>query len=451
MNRKKNLNPEMPPLAPLPQQTVDMSRVLQAFGALILLAYIGMTLAHLVSTPVINSGALIQAPDEAAHISYVAAVAHGHLPLRGDTADHTYEWHQPPLYYAITSLLYSAGPLAMRSMNMIIGFVGLLLILLTVRRLFPREPALAVLAMGFAAFLPMRQAICASVNNDVLIELFFTLTLLLIIEALRGGFSGQRALMLGITVGLALLTKATGFILLPIVLFGLMIMLREGELPSMVWHNTIWLILPIVLFTTPWYIRNIRLYHEITPVKAFAQEFKATVRARDWIGRPVAVDLLTGALHSAPAMNRIGYIALVSSWTWRTFWAAWTPVRLKDIGAPIFLQPSFYALNMLLSLTALIGLIRLHLHRKQLFTSMQRNVIYLCFLCFSLTAISFAVFTWTYFQAQGRYLYPAILPISLLFALGWRNIWPAFYRELACNMVIVLLFILSFIFVAACI
>jgi hypothetical protein len=47
----------------------------------------------------------------------------------------------------------------------------------------------------------------------------------------------------------------------------------------------------------------------------------------------------------------------------------------------------------------------------------------------ALVAAAFGAFVWTYFQAQGRYLYPALLPLSLLGAWGLRSAMPERFRE----------------------
>src|SRR5579884_2129340 len=61
------------------------------------------------------------------------------------------------------------------------------------------------------------------------------------------------------------------------------------------------------------------------------------------------------------------------------------------------------------------------------------------FAAVGVVAISFLAFILQYFQMQGRYLYPAMLPICLLLALGWRGVFPPRYRDLASGMLLALL------------
>jgi hypothetical protein len=52
-------------------------------------------------------------------------------------------------------------------------------------------------------------------------------------------------------------------------------------------------------------------------------------------------------------------------------------------------------------------------------------------LCLLLTLVSFVLFVRVFFQTQGRYFYPALLPISVFWALGWERLVPERYRPTA--------------------
>jgi hypothetical protein len=146
-------------------------------------------------------------------------------------------------------------------------------------------------------------------------------------------------------------------------------------------------------------------------------------------------------------MDRAGYLHLVANWTFRSFWAAYTPPgRPASQGVPFFLPPTFYLLYGLFTLTVLGGLIRLRLRRKTDFTALQRHFLLLLFLTTCLVAASFVGFIWTFFQTQGRYLYPATLPLSLLAALGYRAALPVRYRDALMGGTLALFFLLALAF-----
>lgn len=452
MNRRRSakpLTPEVPPLSPLPPPTQTLTTAWKWALALLIIAYVGLTVAHMQVTPVLpaNMGSLINAPDESAHLGYVRILAEEHrLPDRGD-AGLTYEWHQPPLYYALALPFYGGGPHALRWLSLLCGLGSLAFIWLTVRRLFPNDAPLAVYAVGIAALLPMRQAVYGAFGNDSLVELLFSAALYNVVLAFTNGFTPRRASILGLVIGAALLTKANGILLLPVVAAALYYLWRGGESVGALGRNVIFLASMVFCITFFWYARNVRLYHELTPITAFMHEFEGTSKATDWIGQERAADLWTGELRPGPPMTRAGYLALVANWTYRTTFAAYTPLRLAAAGVPRFMQPpTFYVPYALLLFAALAGLTRLHFRRHLEFTDMQVAVVRLLWLTGILVALSFAGFVWTFFQAQGRYLYPAMLPAACLIALGTRSLIPARYRDAGTAGILGLLGVLALAF-----
>ncbi len=446
------LTPDVPPLSPLPPPTQSLSSAWRWALIFIFAGCIGLSLGHLYTTPVLppNSGSLINAPDESAHIGYVKAlVEERRLPTRNDAAL-TYEWHQPPLYYTLCAPLYGAGPLAMRWLSLACGLGSLVFIFMATRRLFPNDAPLAVFATGVAALIPMRQAVYASVGNDALVELLFSAALYQIVLAFTNGFTARRAATLGLIIGAALLTKANGLLLLPVVAASLYYLWQGGESPPVIARNAIYLVSLVVCCTAFWYLRNVRLYHELTPITAFMHEFEGTSKASDWIGTPRAADLWTGDLVPSGPMDRAGYLSLVSNWTFRSTFGAYTPLGLASAGVPRFMKPpTFYLPYALMLAAALAGLTRLHFRRHAELNAMQIAVVRLFWLAGILVALSFGAFIWKFFQAQGRYLYPAMLPLAILIALGARSLIPAKYRDAGTGAVLGLMGLLSLAFLVS--
>ena len=200
---------------------------------------------------------------------------------------------------------------------------------------------------------------------------------------------------------------------------------------------------------SPWALRNLRLYGEVTPLRAFTREFEGTARAADWIGKQsLAVDPGSGDLLPAvEPMTRGGYLALLGVWTFRTYWAAWTPVRLAAIGKPVFLGPGFYAICALICAAAIAGLCVTARELPSMGAGARRALL---LLVTGLAAVagSFAVFTWVYFQAQGRYLYPALLPLAILQAVGLCRLGGTLRRDAVALGAIALLAVLCAAFLA---
>jgi hypothetical protein len=388
---------------------------------------------------------LINAPDEEAHLQYLQTINRaGRLPA----AEDTYEYHQPPLYYILASAGFQAGVPAARLFTLAAGLAGVLVIFAAARLLLPQEPGTAVLAAGIAALLPMRQAVYSSVGNDALTELLFSLFLLSVLSVMRNGLTAARAAQTGAAVGLALATKGSAVLLLPLSAAALWVWRLGGEDSRALLRFGAVMVSVAALLSAPVYVRNLRLFGALTPFKAFAREFEGTAKASDWIGKqPLSVDPVSGSLQPGPVMDRLGYTLLVANWTCRTFLGSWTPPgKPAEQGIPRFLPPPFYLLGALPLLFVPIGLWRLHMRRKEMFIPLQVHFIRLMFATLLLVALSFAAFTFHWFQAQGRYLYPAMLPMAVLGAMGFRAAVPPSRRAAATGAFLGLLALLDFLF-----
>jgi 4-amino-4-deoxy-L-arabinose transferase-like glycosyltransferase len=384
------------------------------------------------------------AADEAAHVNFIRILATGHLPTRQDAeADplkRSYEWHQPPLYYGLAALAVRTGDRGLRTVSLLMGLVAILLIYRTCHLLFPAEPGIAVLAAGVAALLPGHVAVTSTVNNDGLLEVFCSATLLALTILLRNGTSQWRAGWLGIVLGGALLTKATGLLLLPVILFALILLRRSGEPWSAVLKCAAWAFGIAFVICGWWYVRNMQIYHEWLPLHAFQESFRGTAQAAD-------LARLWGGWGS--------YWQHTLSMSFDSFWAVYgTPLLAHGVpgriaaGSPGYLPAPVYQLMALVSLCVVGGMVRLHFKRRE-FTAVQRYALWMMLLLLLLVATAFAGFLARYFQAQGRYLYPAMLPICLCIALGWRAIFPERYRDLAGGLLLGLLGLMLMIFLVA--
>lgn len=443
MSHRRHLQPITPPLSPIPPRPKPMSTLWRVVAACVLVAYVLAASWHASVTPVDVRGSLINAPDEPAHRGYVRILVEEHrLPTIADR-NATYEWHQPPLYYTLAAPFGESGA---RGVSILIGLLALVPILLTTRLIFPGDPALAVVALGFAALLPMHQAITGAVGNDGLIEAAFSWVLYLLIVTVRCGVTPKRSVLIGLALGAAILAKLTALLLIPVAVIAAVKAHRHGETSEEVMRGCAIAAAVVVLVCSWWFVRNAILLHEPLPLHTFNREFASTQKASDWIGQPAKVNLITGALEpSAAPMTRAGYLRLLANWTFRTFFAAYTPLPLAAVGVPRFPTPQFYLVYLLLAAGALFGLCR----RSGSASGDNAFTLNACTLLIAtlvLVAASHAAFTWTYFQAQGRYLYPAMLPLSIFFARGIRSAFPKRYQDHAALSVLALMAVLALAF-----
>ncbi|HSV74107.1 MAG TPA: glycosyltransferase family 39 protein [Chthonomonadales bacterium] len=415
--------------------------------AAIALAYVLFATAHLATTPVLSEGSFINAPDEPAHLACVRLIAtERRLPTRADSAT-TYQWHQPPLYYLLAAPLWHLGPLAVRGLGIAFGLAGVLLVWAGARRLAPGDLGAATLAAGLAALLPMRHAVTSAAGNDALTEALTTLTLVLALGVMAAGPSPARAAGLGASLGAALLAKASALTLVPIVLAAMLWTRRTGHTWRSVVLGCAVMAAASVAVSGWWFARNLALYGAPLPTAAFAEAFAGTQQARDWVDRPVRADLLTGELAPADSpLGRSGYTLLIANWTWRTLIGAYTPPAGAPMGVPRFLPPGFYLPHLLLAAWAAAGLALLLVRARGRPPAHGWARAVLLAAAALLVLAAFAAFTWTYFQAQGRYLFPAMLPIAGLAAVGIRATVPEARRGMVSATILSVLALLSALF-----
>ena len=423
-NPKSKIQSPAPPLSPLPPPTRAMQGEMRLALPVLLALYLLFAGFHAFTAPTGTTG-YQDAPDEAAHVTYIRTLAAGRLPTQANSASDPlgYEWHQPPLYYGLGVKALSFGPKVVRIISIICGVCAIVLIFQMARLLVPDEPLIAIAAAGIAALTPSHIAITSAVNNDPLLEVCFSAALFVMLQALRSGFTFWRAGWLGVALGAACLTKATGVLLIPVALFALYLYRKSGETPVSLLQNVIWCFGVALALCGWWYGRNAILYHEVLPIQAFNRAFGETAQASDVVngGLGLGVD------------GWPGYFALVGQWTFQSFWAVYgTPVSARS-GVPIFLPPSLYLLLAGIAVSMAAGLTILHLRRKTVFNEMQRYGIWLLFAALGLVALSFFGFILHYFQTQARYLYPAESAICVLGAMGWLALFPAKYKGAACG------------------
>jgi len=236
------------------------------------LAFVALAALYSLTNPILES------PDEVYHYPYIKQLADGlGLPVQDpeDPGLWEQEGSQPPLYYALGALLtfwidtddlseirrlnphaQIGIPLAQDNKNMVLHSpleawpwrgttlavrlirlfsigLGLGTIWCTfaiARRLFPERPQVAELAMALNALNPMFVFISGSVNNDNLIILLSSLTLLALVHGLLRGFPLRSVLLLGVLLGLSALTKLSGLALAPLIVFGLGLRQIQGML-----------------------------------------------------------------------------------------------------------------------------------------------------------------------------------------------------------------------------
>lgn len=386
---------------------------------------------------------IFEGPDEDDHFRYVKFIAdHRALPVQlfepgGGEAGH--QGWQPPLYYSLAALLispidtsdfsqhlwrnnfvtfvgdpaccgrniyyhpdsenfpYSRVTLAVHLARLLSILFGAIAVAATYAiaksvEAIVRFPWLALAAASIVAFNPSFLFASALVSNDTALVAFSSLTLLVWVKLIHGEMplDSKSSSILGLLVGLALLTKTTAVGLqgLSIILLGVLVW-RQRSIRLFV-SSALALVGVLILVAGWWFVRNQILYGD--PLAA----------------RLVSISALfprTGELTLAELMQ----ISLPQFWT--TFWGGPTPSDFSTV------------ILVVLALATLVAAIGMLIHVRRI-TNYQL-LISLYFLSSWLVLLFLAMLQFirtTQGGDQGRYLFPALSAFAIFFVLGLSQI-----------------------------
>jgi hypothetical protein len=164
--------------------------------------------------------------DIGGHLFYIDFLLGNHaLPLATDG----WSTYHPPVFYLLTALLVGvfdvvgesgAGRFLYRFFCFAAGLGNVWLCYFLARRLFERDPLKTSLAVAVTALLPMNVYMAAYVSNEPLHSAWVSLALLLACDLmLRRGHPPARVALLAVALGLAVLTKFTGLLMVPTLAF----------------------------------------------------------------------------------------------------------------------------------------------------------------------------------------------------------------------------------------
>ena len=393
-----------------------------------------------------------------------------------------YESHQPPLFYLLAAGIYKlaeglpldARVLALRAFSVVLGAILLALAYALVREALPASPLLALGTAAFVAGVPQHIATTAAVNNDTLAEVVLALVLLVSLGGLRHGFSWRRCLALGLLLGLALLTKMTVYLTLGLALAALAARWhlahqvaagKTGPRPE-----------PLPLGEGGEFVRAGQAAGGRSPAyvepRVGASVLPFSPRARAGGSEPADLPRALPSITSEPALLWqllvvYGVALAASAWwfgrnaltyggldifglvrhdavmldqprtvynlataryflttTFQSFWAqfGWMGVLVD--------RRIYLALAGLCAL-ALLGfaLYLWHLAKgKGDLDPVEKRSLALFGLCWLLAVAALLYYNLTFLQAQGRYLFPALIAIGLFFVVGLLELVPRALR-----------------------
>jgi len=414
---------------------------------ILLLAFTLLVSMHNVSTPV------FEAPDEVWHHAYVRWLARGNgLPaMDNDASGANQEVAQPPLYYAVAALFnapfshtdpnsliwgnpgfsYQAPGTVSDNKNWLIHtsqeawpwrgaalsihvtrlaslLFGLLTVLATwglAYETFGERDSARIAAM-LVAFHPQFVFMCSVISNDGAAAALSTAALWAVARVVQRGLSLRRAVVCGILVGLATLTKTSALLLLPVagltlLMTGLQRAPHASQRRAALGYGAVFGIVALAVGGW-WYARNGLLYGDLLGISNHANT--------PW-GRPAPVSLLK----LLPEMPRLVY-SFWAAYGWgHVTWPAWVYWVLSLGSLAVFIRSLWHIAQMMKVARAP------DLHAGRIFAEATPILLTLALIWCS--GIFAALLQWMrqVEAPHGRLLFPAIGAWALLMANGFRE------------------------------
>jgi 4-amino-4-deoxy-L-arabinose transferase-like glycosyltransferase len=366
-----------------------------------------------------------QAPDEPAHYNYIRYLAdQGRFPVlqKGDYPHEyleeiksrrfpahlsiepiRYEFYQPPLYYLLAVpvfKLFGGALVPLRLLSLALGAGLVYVAYRLVRVVCPAQLALALGTAAFVAFVPMHIAMTAAVNNDTLSELLLALTLWGMVRYLQDAV-GKRALAgVGVLLGLGFLTKI--YALNAVALSVAAVALYRWRDWSRMTRELAWLLLPVLALALPWLVRNAVVYGwpDVMGLARHDEVVLGQLTTAEFVAQHGWAHLLRGGLRT----------------TYQSFWGqfGWMAVPMDG--------RIYWALG-LFSALAVLGLVWWLVTVLGRSKDWWASAVPAAFLLLSalLTLLSYLWYNSKFVQHQGRYLFPALIPLGMAVAFGWST------------------------------
>ena len=460
--------------------------------ALIVLVYLCVGALYALKTPD------WQVPDEPAHYNYIRQLAEDRRLPTLDIGDYDqdymsrltserfppelsleaveYEDHQPPLYYVLATpvyLVFDGALTPLRLFSVVLGAGVVLLAYVVAITIFPARPLIALGTAAFVAFLPQHVAMMAGVNNDSLAELLIGVTCWMTVRrvgkddrcagretALRD--EKRRWVMLGVVLGLGLVTKTTFLPIVPVVALAVLLRWwRDGDRTWERLRRALALVLgPALLIALPWWLRNFALYGGLD-VYGLANHNVVVVgqpRTSEWVAaygwRYVLQEGVTTTFQSF--WGQFGWMGvLMPTWLYRAL-ALCSGVLVVGIGYTctcaalrrecrcwVLQSPerSGAGLDTTVPGAERSGIGYYPWHRPPGQVSPRSEAEWDWRIGVLGTTVLWVILAYLYYnctfvQHQGRYLFPALIPIALGVALAVDGLlrltrWPKRLRPLA--------------------
>ena len=365
--------------------------------ATVLIAGLLCRLAYVFLTPI------FYAPDERSHFNYIKHLAEKKsFPVQtSKLGDESNDWenNQPPLYYLVAAPIFSATQavfhnqtstvVAIRLISVALWLLNVWLVIVSLRRMGLQDYFVQVFTVAMVCLLPTYTFVSSAINNDNLLATIGGGLLCLLTQRER---SIKTTPLIGLLLGLGLLTKQSAVIFAPLV-FSLVAL--EAFKRRITWSSAaqqLFVTLGLAgLIYLPWAIRNWQVYHTFMPENLVVMQIP-------W---PSAMHGIASAVHNLL----------------KTFWSV--SGLSNDVGYP------FPVVGMLLlALPVLMfALDSKPVEKTDALNVAENKSLLIAMLVAVLITVGLVLrFGYQFGMGQGRHLFPLLCPIALFLAAWLRRL-----------------------------
>lgn len=342
---------------------------------------------------------LFYAPDEIAHFNYIKYISENNsLPVQTslkDSPSNDWEYYQPPLYYFISSYVFSFAKnifnknqycelILLRFQSLIFWIIFYISSLLIIKNLKIKDDFLKVFCVSTISLLPTFVYTSSMVNNDNLLICLGGIYFFLSLQKEKFIYT----LIKGIVLGFLLITKLSGVIFIFFAISLTFSKLIDKRISLFQFFEILSVQLLIALLVwIPWLTFNHKVYGSLFP---FDVANVKVIWSSTFYGIFITIKNIL-----------------------ETFWSV----------SGIYNDISFLTyFGVVLTFFAFIGLLKKS--KNYLF----KNIPYFkTFILVSLFIFILALrFGYLYNEGQGRFLFPMLIPLSLVIGAGIKNLNESF-------------------------
>ncbi len=315
----------------------------------------------------------------------------------------------------------------LRLTSVLLGVSVVVLAYFVAREVFSSDSLVTRTVPAFLLFMPMYSFIAGSYTNELMSDFAAALWLYVMVVILKRGGSALRGTALLITLAMAYLSKRSGLFLIPLTAIFVPFLVSRGK--------GLGRAVTISLLGTG----GVALL--VLIVASLPQEGLRYALLDRYFWNGLGAFLRTFGAHDYFSYAYLSLLVKYFQITFESFWGVfgWMNIRLDEIW--------YWAIGSL-GLTATLGLVLIILPRPEERNSLaasQRSVLLLCMVAIVFAIAPVIVQYSSEFNPravpQGRYLFPVVIPVSLLMVVGLRRVTPRALASVFPSLLIAFMFL----------